>query len=204
MEDKGSNANKGNNQEEKFQKESEQKEEKKEKKGFFNKNFFIGLGATALGIATVALGGKIAYDKYSKSKEEKKKVLGESALEYFDCEENDSIIQKLNNQKNMKPNIVDNSCDSNYVRANSITDELEEKNEIKEKEKEFICPINQKIMEEPVITPYGTTYEKEAIIEWIKKHKTDYKTNRLLSEDMLVTNYILKVAIKNYKESIAI
>ena len=57
-------------------------------------------------------------------------------------------------------------------------------------------------MEEPVITPYGTTYEKSAIIDWIKKNKTDFKTKQILKEEMLVTNYILKVAIKNYKESL--
>ena len=69
-------------------------------------------------------------------------------------------------------------------------------------EKEFICPITQKIMDEPVITPYGTTYEKSAIIDWINKNQIDYKTENFLSEDMLVTNYILKVAIKEYKESL--
>ena len=57
-------------------------------------------------------------------------------------------------------------------------------------------------MEEPVITPYGTTYEKSAIIDWIKKNKTDFKTKNLLTEDMLVTNHILNVAIKDYKETI--
>ena len=57
-------------------------------------------------------------------------------------------------------------------------------------------------MEEPVITPYGTSYEKSAIVDWISKNKTDFVTKNTLNENMLVTNYILKVAIKNYKESL--
>ena len=59
-------------------------------------------------------------------------------------------------------------------------------------------------MEEPVITPYGTTYEKSAIVDWIKRYNVDFKTENFLSEDMLVTNHILKIAIKEYKESINI
>ena len=193
MEENGNNENNENN--------LNQPEHKDENKGFFTKNFFIGLGATALGIATAAIGGKLVYDNYTKKKEEKQKF-GDSVLEYKDIDENDSIIQKLKNQKNNKPKIIDNSCDNNYIRANSFNKELEEKSD-NDKEKEFICPISNKIMEEPVITPYGTTYEKKAILDWIKKNKSDYKTKRLLKENMLVTNYILKEAIKNYKESLS-
>ena len=57
-------------------------------------------------------------------------------------------------------------------------------------------------MEEPVITPFGMTYEKSAIIDWIKKNKTDFQTKKDLTEDMLVPNYILKVEINKYKESL--
>ena len=57
------------------------------------------------------------------------------------------------------------------------------------------------MMEDPVITPYGTTYEKIAILNWIFLHKNDYLTRKPLTEDMLVPNYILKSAIKEYKES---
>ena len=63
-------------------------------------------------------------------------------------------------------------------------------------------PYYSKIMEEPVITPYGTTYEKSAIMDYISKNKKDFMTKKHLDEKMLVTNYILKVAIKNYKESL--
>ena len=166
--------------------------EKEENKGSFGKKLLIGLGA-ALGATAVVIGGKLAYDHFSK----KKKIFGESALEYKDIEENDSVIKKLQKQRSLKAKIVDNTNNNNYIRANSITEYDENKNE-----DEFKCPITKKIMEDPVITPYGTTYEKSAIIDWIKKNKTDFKTKQVLEEDMLVTNYILKVAIKDYKESL--
>ena len=176
--------------------EKEEKEEKKEKKekSSFGKKFLIGLGAV-LGTTAAVIGTKMAYDHFTK----KKKIysIGDSAIEFKNSENNDSIIKKLESQNKLKAKVIDNTNDKNYIRANSIT-ELN----INETATEYICPITQKIMEEPVITPYGTTYEKKAIIDWIKKNKTDFKTNNLLTEDMLVTNHILNVAIKDYKESI--
>ena len=176
-------------------KKDEEKNVKKET-GFFGKKFFIGLGV-ALGATAAAIGGKLVYDHYSQ-KAKNKKSLGESVFDYKNDEESDAIIKKLEAQKCLKPKIVDNSRDLNFLRVNSL-DEINIKEIEKQKEKEFICPITQKIMEEPVITPYGTTYEKSAIIDWMAKNKTDFMTKKALNENMLVNNYMLKVAIKNYK-----
>ena len=57
-------------------------------------------------------------------------------------------------------------------------------------------------MKDPVITPYGTTYERSAILNWLKKHNTDPLTKKKLSKDMLITNYALRSAIQEYKESL--
>ena len=176
--------------------EKEKKEEKEENKSSFGKKFLIGLGAV-LGTTAAVIGTKLksAYDYYSKNKTNYS--IGDSAIEFKNNEADDAIIQKLNAQNKLKAKIVDNTNNKNYIRANSITDFYN-----KDMKKEFICPITQKIMEEPVITPYGTTYEKKAIIDWIKKNKTDFQTKNLLTEDMLVTNHILKVEIKEYKDSL--
>ena len=174
--------------------EKEKKEEKEENKSSFGKKFLIGLGAV-LGTTAAVIGTKLAYDHFTKKKTNYN--IGDSAIEFKNNEADDAIIQKLNAQNKLKAKIVDNTNNKNYIRANSITDFYN-----KEMKKEFICPITQKIMEEPVITPYGTTYEKKAIIDWIKKNKTDFQTKNLLTEDMLVTNHILKVEIKEYKDSL--
>ena len=160
------------------------------------KKLIIGLGAV-IGTTAVVIGTKLksAYDYYSKNKTNY--TIGDSAIEFKDNQANESFIQKLKDQNKLKANIIDNTNDKNYIRANSITDFYNT-----EMKKEFICPITQNIMEEPVITPFGTTYEKSAIIDWIKKNKTDFQTKKDLTEDMLVPNYILKVEINKYKESL--
>ena len=178
--------------------DNQESKEKKEKGGF-NKNFLAGIGA-ALGIATIGIGGKKAYDKYSENqKKEEQTSTGDSVLKYEGIGDRDQLLLKLNKQRSLKPKIMNDEFDKNYIRANSIIDDDEEE---KEKIKSFTCPINQKIMEDPVITPYGTTYERSAILSWIEKNKTDYNSDKKLTEDMLVTNYILQTAIKDYIESL--
>lgn len=49
-----------------------------------------------------------------------------------------------------------------------------------------ICPITQEYMNNPVLCPSGNYYEKNAIIEWIKKNNTDPLTREKLTVDMLV------------------
>ena len=160
------------------------------------KKLIIGLGAV-IGTTAVVIGTKLksAYDYYSNTKTNYS--ICDSAIEFKDNQANESFIQKLKDQNKLKANIIDNTNDKNYIRANSLTDFYNT-----EMKKEFICPITQNIMEEPVITPFGMTYEKSAIIDWIKKNKTDFQTKKDLTEDMLVPNYILKVEINKYKESL--
>ena len=165
----------------------------------FSKNILAGIGA-ALGITTLGIGGKLAYDKYYESeKSDIKDNNNSSILKYQGIDDRDQLLQKLQKQKSLKPKIINDEYDKNYIRANSIIEDEEEK----EKKKLFTCPISQKIMEDPVITPYGTTYERSSIINWIEKNNnTDYISKKKLTEDMLVTNYILKTALKDYKETL--
>ena len=148
-------------------------------KGGFSKNILSGIGSV-FAKAKIGIGGKKDNSLKNKMSDDK-----------------EQLIFKLKKQQSLKPKIINDEFDKNYIRANSIMNEEEE-----EKIKSFTCPINQKIMEDPVITPYGTTYERKAILNWIEKHKTDYNSDKKLTEDMLVTNHTLKVAIKNYNESL--
>ena len=161
---------------------------------FFSKKLLISLG-TILGTTAAVIGKKFVFDYLIKNKNIYS--IDDNDLEYKDNYQDNLIFQKLKLQNSYKLTIIDDTNNKKYIRANSMTVNNNDKIE-----KEFICPITQKIMDEPVITPYGTTYEKSAIIDWINKNQIDYKTENFLSEDMLVTNYILKVAIKEYKESL--
>ena len=49
----------------------------------------------------------------------------------------------------------------------------------------FLCPITKNIMKNPVITPYGTTYDKDAIISWLKTNETCPLTKKPLNRKML-------------------
>ena len=52
------------------------------------------------------------------------------------------------------------------------------------------CPITREYFKEPVTTNTGQTYEKKAILEWLKKNKTDPLTRELITN--LSPNVILK------------
>jgi Mg-chelatase subunit ChlD len=67
-----------------------------------------------------------------------------------------------------------------------------------------VCPITGEIMKEPVTTPDGNTYEKEAILQWLHNHNTEPQTRNILSANQLVPNRALKVLYENYMSTINI
>ena len=149
---------------------------KKEKKdgNEFAKGLLTGIGA-AIGIAALGIGGKLLYDKY---------------------------IEKETPEEEDEKDESDNENNGNQNKINKIsTMETNDEIEIEGKDS-FICPINQTIMTDPVITPYGTTYERSAILNWLKKSKTDPLTKKKLTADMLITNFALRDAIQEYKDSL--
>lgn len=62
------------------------------------------------------------------------------------------------------------------------------------------CPIKQEIMDDPVITPYGTTYENSLVREWIRSNHSDPISRRNLYSYQLIKNIALKNVIDEYKK----
>jgi len=62
-----------------------------------------------------------------------------------------------------------------------------------------ICPITNCYMDNPVLTPSGQYYEKNAILKWLEKNKTDPITREHLSKDMLIEDLDFKREIEEYK-----
>ena len=62
----------------------------------------------------------------------------------------------------------------------------------------FICPITQSIMIDPVISPYGISYEKYAIENWLSKNNVDPFSQKPLHKEQLVRNFALKNAIREF------
>ena len=164
-------------------------ENKKSGNNQFGKGLLVGIGA-ALGTVALGLGGLSLYNKMKNSKETDK---GENHTK-----EDDEIVKKLERQKSLKPKIVTDYDDTNYIRSTSGT--LAGDDDDENLGQSFICPISQTVMTDPVITPYGTTYERSAIEVWLENHDTDPLTKKKLTKDMLVTNYALKAAIQEQRE----
>ena len=63
---------------------------------------------------------------------------------------------------------------------------------------EYICPISQKLMINPVTTLVGNTYEEEYIKKWLENHDTDPLFNETLKNKNLIENKGLKETISDW------
>ena len=63
---------------------------------------------------------------------------------------------------------------------------------------EFICPITNEIMINPLMSVHGFSFEREAIFEWLQKHTTCPLSRRELTASKLVTNHSLQEKIQRW------
>ena len=68
---------------------------------------------------------------------------------------------------------------------------------------EFICPIAQEVMVDPVIGTDGYTYEREAITTWLRKDPTSPQTRQPMPLSSLIPNWALKHLIAEYMKTTA-
>lgn len=61
-----------------------------------------------------------------------------------------------------------------------------------------LCPITGDIMEDPVTTPDGNTYERSAIETWLQSNNIEPQTLNFLVKSQLVPNRVLKDLYDNY------
>lgn len=66
---------------------------------------------------------------------------------------------------------------------------------------EYICPIAQEIMVDPVIGADGFTYEREAITTWLTKDPTSPQTRQPMPLSSLIPNWALKHLIEEYMKT---
>ena len=85
-----------------------------------------------------------------------------------------------------------------YVNALS---EYQQQSEVLPTKEEITCPISRNIMIEPVITPYGTSYDKQSLSIYLQTNDIDPITKKHLTEDMIVDNYVLKEKIHSYMKA---
>lgn len=63
---------------------------------------------------------------------------------------------------------------------------------------EFLCPITRALMEWPMLTPNGMSYEGRAINWWLSRHDTDPLTREELPTKSLVKNRFLQTKIQEW------
>jgi hypothetical protein len=63
---------------------------------------------------------------------------------------------------------------------------------------EFLCPITADVMQDPVVTADGFSYERSAIEEWFRKHDTSPCTNNVLFNRSLIPNLTLRNHIREF------
>ena len=66
---------------------------------------------------------------------------------------------------------------------------------------DFICPITSEIMTDPVSTEDGFTYERAAIMEWLRTKDTSPKTGATLESKALIPNHSLRSMIRAFNEA---
>jgi hypothetical protein len=96
---------------------------------------------------------------------------------------------------------IDASTAQNLMLNNEIVDDEDEENTIPS---QYLDPITQEIMKNPVMTVQGQTYERKSIEEWFKTCRenhapiTDPLTNEELDSDLLISNFSLKQMIEDH------
>jgi hypothetical protein len=147
------------------------------KKTSSGSGFLTGLLCTLGGIA-VGVGAKLLYDEI--------KADTKQAIKNVD-EKNNENEKTIANQSTQE--------EFNYPTTLSCND-IEYQS--------FVCPITQELMRDPVITPHGISFERNAILDWISKNPICPFTKKPLRKDDLITNYALKSSIQEYLKKISI
>ena len=76
--------------------------------------------------------------------------------------------------------------------ANNIPKDVEEK---------LICPISLEVMTDPVVTPYGHTFERKTIEEYIDRNGICPITRKPLTKQALIPNYSIREMLEHFHET---
>lgn len=63
----------------------------------------------------------------------------------------------------------------------------------------FICPLTLEIIREPVLSKYGHTFEKSAIVEWLASEETCPLTRRPLNLRGIIVHHKLRQEIADWR-----
>lgn len=64
----------------------------------------------------------------------------------------------------------------------------------------FICPLTLNVMEDPLMTKEGHSYERSAILKWVSENNTSPLTREPLTMSQLIRNHALKSEIESWRK----
>ena len=123
------------------------------------------------------------------------------------------IINESNSDNNMIIPIFENYITDNFTTETQEVEvesepesesesepESEEEHKLSEKTISTItCPISLEIMENPITTQYGDTFDKKSLLTWLEKNKHCPLSRRPINIDYLIPNKALKMCIDHYR-----
>ena len=111
-------------------------------------------------------------------------------------------ILLLNSEKSVSRSSLSKSSVNSLNDINILKDELSPLNNTFDNpyEEPYLCPISKEIMEDPVVTPYGHSFDRKSIVEAINRNGKCPITRKKLEIKDLIPNYALKTIIENYKK----
>lgn len=62
------------------------------------------------------------------------------------------------------------------------------------------CPISLDVITDPVVAADGYTYERSAIVAWLRHKRTSPVNRQPLSQSSLVSNIAMRQLVDKYKE----
>ena len=68
---------------------------------------------------------------------------------------------------------------------------------------DYVCPITQEMMKNPVVAANGHSYEYSAIHEYLKRgNKKSPLTREILKNDVLIKNHRLRIIIQGFRDKL--
>ena len=95
--------------------------------------------------------------------------------------------------------LIPNSIEDEISKIENVPDAPNDLEYDKEPPKSLCCPINSKLMNNPVIlVENGQTYDRESIMTWLAKNGTDPLTGKEITNIKFAINYAIKRQVEEW------
>ena len=84
------------------------------------------------------------------------------------------------------------------VNPKETSDEKDRHGDCRTTPKSFLCPLTMGVMYDPVLDADGNTYERRALLEWLKENRTSPISRQPLNDRMTIPNIALREAIHSF------